>query len=205
MPCSVLEGNITISSSEASNNIDDVFVSIIIIVIGNKLASYMYEFLKDFLKVNILTSQILKITVQLFIIVLCVVQLIGSEVVNNFTGGISIGLGYALQPYIISIFNGLMVHNDHDVVPKKTRISLPSEGITNAYVESIGLFNTVLKENGDTIIISNSTLTRGALRILHEKNNPSVLKNIKVKKFHSEDNHNKEHQFLETVAASKDL
>ena len=59
-------------------------------------------------------------------------------------------------------FNGTQ---RHDVVPKQTRISLPSEGITNAYVESIGLFNTVLKEkNGDTIIISNSTLTQGALR-----------------------------------------
>lgn len=186
-------------------NADDVLVSIILIIIGNVIASIIYYFTKEFLKTGVLFAQIVKITFQLFIIVICVVQVIGEDVVSHFTGGISIGLGYALQPYIISIFNGLMVHNDHDVVPKKTRISLPSEGITNAYVESIGLFNTVLKENGDTIIISNSTLTRGALRILHEKNNPSVLKNIKVKKFHDDNSHSKEHQFLETVAASKDL
>ena len=97
-----------------------------------------------------------------------------------------------------------MVHNDHDVVPKQTRISLPSEGITNAYVESIGLFNTVLKENGDTIIISNSTLTRGALRILHEKNNPSVLKNIKVKKEHDDDGH-EALKYAEAVSGNKIL
>jgi len=188
-------------------NADDVLVSIILIIIGNIIASLIYYFTKEFLKTGVLFAQIIKITFQLFIIVICVVQIIGQDVVSHFTGGISIGLGYALQPYIISIFNGLMVHNDHDVVPKKTRISLPSEGITNAYVESIGLFNTVLKENGDTIIISNSSLTRGALRILHAKNNPSVLKKIQVQKqsLKDDDSHEKQHRFLEAVEGAKIL
>ena len=188
-------------------NADDVLVSIILIIIGNIIASLIYYFTKEFLKTGVLFAQIIKITFQLFIIVICVVQIIGQDVVSHFTGGISIGLGYALQPYIISIFNGLMVHNDHDVVPKKTRISLPSEGITNAYVESIGLFNTVLKENGDTIIISNSSLTRGALRILHAKNNPSVLKKIQVQtqSLKDDDSHEKQHRFLEAVEGAKIL
>jgi hypothetical protein len=186
-------------------NADDVLVSVILIIIGNVIASLIYYFTKEFLKTGVLFAQIIKITFQIFIIVICVVQIIGQDVVSHFTGGISIGLGYALQPYIISIFNGLMVHNDHEVVPRKTRISLPSEGITNAYVESIGLFNTVLKENGDTIIISNSSLTRGALRILHAKNNPSVLKKIHVKQSHDDDSHEKQHRFLEAVEGAKIL
>lgn len=185
-------------------NADDVLVSIILIIIGNVIASIIYYFTKEFLKTGVLFAQIVKITFQLFIIVICVVQVIGEDVVSHFTGGISIGLGYALQPYIISIFNGLMVHNDHDVVPKQTRISLPAEGITNAYVESIGLFNTVLKENNDTIIISNSTLTRGALRILHEKNNPPVLNKIKVKNEHDDDGH-AALKYAEAVTGSKIL
>ena len=94
-------------------NADDVLVSIILIIIGNVIASIIYYFTKEFLKTGVLFAQIVKITFQLFIIVICVVQVIGEDVVSHFTGGISIGLGYALQPYIISIFNGLMVHNDH--------------------------------------------------------------------------------------------
>ena len=75
------------------------------------------------MKLSLFTSQTVKISLQIFIFATCLIQLLGGETLASATGGIAIGVGYAFQPYIISIFNGLMIHND-DVINDKKWISL---------------------------------------------------------------------------------
>lgn len=147
------------------SNIDDFFVIILIAIIGNKLASFLYTFLYNFMKLSLFTSQTVKISLQIFIFSTCLIQLLGGETLASATGGIAIGVGYAFQPYIISIFNGLMIHND-DIINEKKWVSLLSSNVTGS-VHSVGLFNTILKDkNGDDILISNSMLTRGAVKVM---------------------------------------
>ena len=148
------------------SNIDDFFVIVLIAIIGNKLASFLYTFLYKFMKLSLFTSQTVKISLQIFIFATCLIQLLGGETLASATGGIAIGVGYAFQPYIISIFNGLMIHND-DVINDKKWVSLLSSNVTGS-VHSVGLFNTILKDkNGDEILISNSMLTRGAVKVMN--------------------------------------
>lgn len=153
------------------SNIDDFFVIILIAVIGNKLANLLYIFLRKFMKISLFACQTVKISLQVFLFATCIIQLLGADTLSSATGGIAIGVGYAFQPYIISIFNGLMVHND-DIINSSKWISIAGTGISCARVESIGLFNTMLKNSsGDYVLISNSMLSRSAVTVMDKPKN----------------------------------
>ncbi len=148
------------------SNIDDFFVILLIAVIGNKIASLLYLFLKNFMMTSLFISQTVKISLQVFLFTSCLIQLLGADTLTSATGGIAIGVGYAFQPYIISVFNGLMIHND-DIINTKKWISIHGAGITAARVESIGLFNTLLRDTKNNyILISNSMLSHSAVTVM---------------------------------------
>ena len=104
----------------------------------------------------------------------------GDDIIKHASAGIAIGVGYAFQPYIISMFNGLMLHNDNLINDKKY-LDIHSQGISGARVKSIGLFNTILQDHtGNYIIVSNSSLTAAAVKIHNEK--PKVQEKVKLVK-----------------------
>ena len=52
--------SISIIGTDMWENADDVLVSIILIIIGNVIASIIYYFTKEFLKTGVLFAQIVK-------------------------------------------------------------------------------------------------------------------------------------------------
>lgn len=161
------------------SNIDDFFVIILIAILGNKLANLLYLFLQKFMKTTLFASQTVKISLQVFLFSTCLIQLLGADTLSSATGGIAIGIGYAFQPYIISIFNGLMIHND-DIINTKKWITIHGTGISSAKVESIGLFNTLLKdEKNNYVMISNSMLSHSAVTVM---NKPGAVPSAKTTK-----------------------
>ena len=146
-------------------NIDDFALVIFILIVGNKIAQALHTFIYSFLKQDLLYAQAVKVSLQVFLFTMCAVQLLGAKTLASASAGIAIGVGYAFQPYIISIFNGIMIHNDHSM-SKNSIISIPAIGINNAVVTSIGLFNTeLLNEMKNKIILSNSMLSRYAITV----------------------------------------
>lgn len=147
------------------DNIDDFAVIIFILIVGNKLADLLYRFIANFLERSLFTAQAIKLSLQIFIGVISFVHLIGETTINNAAAGIAIGVGYAFQPYIISLFNGLMLHNDN-LIKNGVYIDIASQGIENSQVFTIGLFNTILKDtDGNIILVSNSSLMQSSVVI----------------------------------------
>jgi len=147
------------------SNIDDFAVIVFILIVGNKLADLLYLFLAKFMNASLFAAQTVKLSLQIFIGVVSFIHLVGSDIISNASAGIAIGVGYAFQPYIISMFNGLMLHNDNLITTDKW-LDVPSQSITGGKVHSIGLFNTVLIDQyGNQILISNSSLTRAAVTV----------------------------------------
>ena len=164
------------------SNLDDFAVIIFILIVGNKLANLLYRFLANFMKTSLFTAQSVKLSLQTFIGVISFVHLVGDDIIKNASAGIAIGVGYAFQPYIISMFNGLMLHNDNLINSKKF-LDVPSQGIKGAAVQSIGLFNTVLiNQNGDKIVVSNSSLTESAVTIHCSEPDASQYENKHLEK-----------------------
>ena len=121
------------------------------------------------MKTSLFTAQSVKLSLQVFIGVISFVHLVGDDIIKHASAGIAIGVGYAFQPYIISMFNGLMLHNDNLINSKKW-LDVPQSGINGARVKSIGLFNTILEDHsGNNIIITNSSLTASAVTIHNEQ------------------------------------
>ena len=169
-------------------NVDDFAIVVFIIMVGNKLSQLLFTFLHSFMGLGLFPAQTVKISTQLFIFTICFIQLIGSEVLTSASAGIAIGVGYAFQPYIISVFNGLMIHNDNSIVEFESWLTIPSQGIANAKVVSIGLFNTELQdEAGDRVILSNSKLSASAITVHKEKRNYQAVSTT------SNDDHNAAH------------
>lgn len=147
------------------SNLDDFAIIIFILIVGNKIADLLYRFIVNFMQRSLFTAQALKLSLQAFIGVISFVHLVGEDIIKHASAGIAIGVGYAFQPYIISMFNGLMLHNDN-LINSKKYLDVPSQGIKGAAVSSIGLFNTVLiNQDGDKIVVSNSSLTESAVTI----------------------------------------
>ena len=160
------------------SNLDDFAVIIFILIVGNKLADLLYKFLANFMKSSLVTAQSVKLSLQVFIGVISFIHLVGDDIIKHASAGIAIGVGYAFQPYIISMFNGLMLHNDNLINDKKY-LDIHSQGISGARVKSIGLFNTILQDHkGNYIIVSNSSLTAAAVKIHNEK--PKVQEQVKL-------------------------
>lgn len=160
------------------SNLDDFAVIIFILIVGNKLANLLYIFLANFMKTSLVTAQSVKLSLQVFIGVISFVHLVGDDIIKHASAGIAIGVGYAFQPYIISMFNGLMLHNDN-LINNKKYLDINSQGISGARVKSIGLFNTILQDHeGNDIIVSNSSLTAAAVKIHNEK--PKVREKVKL-------------------------
>lgn len=173
------------------DNIDDFAVIIFILIVGNKLADLLYRFIANFLERSLFTAQAVKLSLQIFIGVISIVHLIGETTINNAAAGIAIGVGYAFQPYIISLFNGLMLHNDH-VIKHGVYVDIISQHITNAKVVTIGLFNTVLNDvHGNIVLVSNSALIQSSVII---KNAPTEIKKEPLSvKTHNADNTHQDH------------
>ena len=55
-------------------NIDDVAVAIFIIIVGNKVAELLYQFICTYLEFGKLGAESIKIFLQLFIIVSCIIS-----------------------------------------------------------------------------------------------------------------------------------
>ena len=167
------------------SNLDDFAVIIFILIVGNKIAELLYKFTAVFLERSLFTAQALKLSLQAFIGVISFVHLVGEDIIKHASAGIAIGVGYAFQPYIISMFNGLMLHNDN-LINSKKYLDVPSQRIQGAAVESIGLFNTVLiNQNGDKIVVSNSSLTESAVTIHCSQPDATRYENTHLEKWES--------------------
>jgi small-conductance mechanosensitive channel len=164
------------------SNLDDFAIIIFILIVGNKIADLLYRFIVNFMQRSLFTAQALKLSLQAFIGVISFVHLVGEDIIKHASAGIAIGVGYAFQPYIISMFNGLMLHNDN-LINSKKYLDVPSQGIKGAAVSSIGLFNTVLiNQDGDKIVVSNSSLTESAVTIHCSEPDASQYQNKHLEK-----------------------
>ena len=107
---------------------------------------------------------IMTTTWRFFLFAVCLYQIIGVGAVQHFVSGFSIGIGYALQPYIISMFNGAALYGGGRV-KRKTRVKF-SDDDKYMYVECVGLFFTELKTDENvSIFVANSKMIHDTLYV----------------------------------------
>lgn len=141
--------------------LDDVLIAVLVLVIGSSFARLLHHVVHDLLRYSMFVADLMTTTVQGFLFGVCLYQLLGVAAVNSFVGGFSIGIGYAMQPYIISMFNGAALFSLY----KGGRVRVGSDDkVYN--VDGIGLFFTRLETDDGLLLIPNTKMLSSRLEIL---------------------------------------
>ena len=126
------------------SNLDDFAVIIFILIVGNKIADLLYRFIANFLERSLFAAQTIKLLLQIFIGVISFIHLVGDDIIKNASAGIAIGIGYAFQPYIISMFNEIIKEIEKIELRKKIdslEHKVSSNLDENLYTELLSLRN----------------------------------------------------------------
>ena len=118
-------------------SLDDVFICVTMAIILRVLSKWLYWCLSSYFDVSTYLSDSINFLFLGTIAVFLLNHLFGPDIAPSLFSGFSIGLGYAFQPYIISLFTGL-------------------------YNKSSGLL-----QKNDTIVINNTPVTVISITLLH--------------------------------------
>ena len=145
--------------------IDDVLVSVALLLITFSITERLYVFLKSYLNVNMFVSQGINFAITLMVVLLVIQHLFGMQTYASLIGGVSIGIGYALQPYIIGLFNGMMMQSRE---PFSVGSEIEFEQVKGT-VQEIGLFYTYICTDKDKkVVIPNQMFHQGFVTVHNE-------------------------------------
>ena len=145
-------------------SLDDIFVGVLVLTIGQTLARGTHYVLAELLRYPMFLVDVITTSWRFFLFAVCLYQILGVGAIQHFGGGFSIGIGYALQPYIVSMFNGAALFGGGVVkTGKRVRFKPEDEYMT---VEHVGLFFTRLSRGKEIILIANAKMISGTLYVL---------------------------------------
>lgn len=145
--------------------IDDVLVSVALLLITFAITERLYVFLRKYLTINMFVSQGINFAITLMVVLLVIQHLFGMQTYASLIGGVSIGIGYALQPYIIGLFNGMMLQSKE---PFSVGCKIEFEQVKGKVTE-IGLFYTfICSEDDKKIVIPNQMFHQGMVTVINK-------------------------------------
>ena len=144
--------------SNAWESLDDVAVAALVLIVGSSVARVISHVVHDMLRYSRFVTDLITYTLQGFLFGVCLFQVLGTAAVQSFTAGFAVGIGYALQPFIVSLFHGEALF----YIFRRGRIAIDREEFD---VEGVGLFFTRLRAKGRLVIIPNNKMLDGRLDI----------------------------------------
>ena len=124
------------------NSLDDILLCIGMFMISRIIAKCLKWSLHEYFDTTKFVSQLVEFTFMTIVNIFLLSHLCSPGILQALFGGVSIGIGYAFQPYIISFFTGMMIRTEH-VFQKGDQITVQGQ---SGQVEHIGMFYVHLKD-----------------------------------------------------------
>jgi small-conductance mechanosensitive channel len=149
------------------HSLDDILVCIGVFIIVHVFSSYSSWCLRTYFHCSHYISQAVQFIILFFILIFLVGHLIGSGTATSLFSGFSIGLGYAMQPYIVSLLAGVTFRSTH-MFKHGDNIRIQGQ---NYILEHIGLIY-VCALDGDNykVYFPNSMLSGTPVGVIESKN-----------------------------------
>lgn len=123
-------------------SLDDVFICIASALVLRLISKWLYWCMHSYFRLSEYVSDVVDFVFLAIFSVFILIHLFGSEIATSLFGGFSIGLGYAFQPYIISLYTG--VYNQvREIIKPGEKIFFNNKIVT---VESVSLFHICIKD-----------------------------------------------------------
>lgn len=88
------------------NSLDDIFVCFGVFLVATQFTKSVYGCMRHYFRLSFYVSQATHFALLSTVVIFLIGHLVGPETAISFLSGLSIGLGYALQPYIVSLLAG---------------------------------------------------------------------------------------------------
>jgi small-conductance mechanosensitive channel len=142
-------------------SLDDILACVGVFLVARIFANSLHWCAKSYFKLSVYSAQALHFGFIFVVFMFLISHLIGATTAVSLFSGFSIGFGYAMQPYIMSLLAGATFRST-DMFRKGDTVNI----LNNTYVlRHIGLLY-VCVEKGDFITyFPNSTLSSSAVGI----------------------------------------
>lgn len=90
-----------------ATSLDDIFIAASTFVVLRVLSSWLYWCMHTYFRLSAYISEVVNFGMWFVLTVFVLNHLFGAELSTSLFSGFSIGMGYAFQPYIVSLFTGL--------------------------------------------------------------------------------------------------
>ena len=131
-------------------SLDDIFICLGAFIVARVLAGAIYWCLHSYFDIDAYESELVQFAFLGIVVVFLISHLFGETAVTSILGGFSIGIGYALQPYIISFLAGSTLRM---TLVKGKVILFNGQKLT---VEHLGLLYVCAKHDGIKTYIPNA-------------------------------------------------
>jgi len=87
-------------------SLDDILICLGAFIVAHVFAGAIYWCLHSYFDIDVYDSELVQFAFLGIVVVFLISHLFGETAVTSILGGFSIGIGYALQPYILSFLAG---------------------------------------------------------------------------------------------------
>lgn len=142
-------------------SLDDILVSLGVFLLSGQISSFLHFCLRYYFHASAYVSQAVHFIFQFTMFVFLVSHLVGTATANSLFGGFSIGIGYAMQPYIVSLVAGGTLLMSR-MIQSGDQLTI---GDRTVRVDHIGLLFVSVKEDKVTTYFPNSMLTQSPFSV----------------------------------------
>lgn len=122
--------------SSVWNSLDDILLSVGVFLIMRILTRVLKYSLHSYFDTSKFVAQLVEFFTMTIVAVFLLSHLCSPDVVQSLFGGLSIGVGYAFQPYIISFFTGMMIRAEGMMGPRD-KVTVQGQ---DHMIDHIGMF-----------------------------------------------------------------
>tara|TARA_B110001452_G_scaffold243853_1_gene227520 strand:- start:4097 stop:4579 length:483 start_codon:yes stop_codon:yes gene_type:complete len=142
-------------------SLDDIFICLGAFIVARVLAGAIYWCLHSYFNIDAYESELAQFVFLGTVVVFLISHLFGETAVTSILGGFSIGIGYALQPYIISFLAGSTLRATNTLAKGKV-ILFNNQKLT---VEHLGLLYVCASQDGLKTFIPNAYFQSSPLTV----------------------------------------
>lgn len=143
-------------------SLDDIIVCLGVFLITSRCSRALHSCLRVYFETSAYVSQAAHFLLQFVVVVFLVSHLVGMSTAESLFGGFSIGFGYALQPYIVSLVaGGTFIFTR--TIRSGDQIQI---GEHNMIVDHVGLLYVAAKKDKATTYFPNAMLAQQPFSVL---------------------------------------
>lgn len=146
-------------------SLDDVLLCVGALLLAVTISKYVHWILSEYFVTSSFAAQLTHVLVLGGAAVSILTHLFGDGVSKTIFGGFSIGVGYAMQPYVVSIITGCMLRGS-DMLSSGQRVQMSGKTFV---VKDVGLYYTSLhvdNQPGSVTYFPNTAFQSGSFTVI---------------------------------------